>query len=95
MLTKLTPAQRKCLYALTADWREEDHDWKASRVFHTCQDFGYCEMKDVRVRGGDVFTGPGNTSVYRWFTRRTTEGTAALGDDFSRRTIEATKRTTR
>jgi hypothetical protein len=94
-LTTLTPTQRRRLAGLSADWREESDDWKAGKVFLDLQDMGFCEMADRRVKGGDVMCGPGNTSVYRWFTRRTEAGTRALADDFSRRTIKATQRATR
>lgn len=78
-MSELTRAQRKKLEFLTDEWREEDHDWKASDLFHRLSDRGLCEMDDRRVRGGDVLTGPGNTSAYRWFTRRTAAGRLALG----------------
>lgn len=94
-LIKLTPAQRKCLASLTDDWREESADWKAGRVFLDLEERGLCEWEERRVSGGSVTTGPGNTSVYRWYTRRTAGGVQALGDDFSRRTIEATEHATR
>ena len=94
-LAKLTPAQRKLLGSLTEEWRREEYDWKATDLFHRMQDEGYCEMKDVRVSGGDISTGPGNTSVYRWHTRRTQAGTSALAGDFSRRVIEKTQEATR
>lgn len=70
----LTPAQRKRLANLSDDWREETYDWKAGVTFHRLMDKGLCLMEDRRVKGGDVTTGPGNTSAYRWFTRRTEFG---------------------
>jgi hypothetical protein len=94
MTTKLTPAQRKRLAGLSEDWRQEDDGWKAGRVFLDLEARGFCEMDSRRVKGGSIMTGPGNTSVYRWFTRRTQRGTNALADDYSRRTIEATQRAT-
>lgn len=94
-LVKLTPAQRKCLSGLTDEWREEARDWKAGRVFLDLEARGFCEFDDRRISGGSITAGPGNTSVYRYFTRRTEDGKHALGDDYSRRTIEATERATR
>lgn len=75
---KLTAAQRKRLAGLTDEWREEDIDWKAGIVFHRLDARGFCEMTNRRISGGDITTGPGNTSVYRWFTRRTPAGRQAL-----------------
>lgn len=80
-VVKLTPAQRRKLASLTNGWREEPDDWRAGRVFLDLADAGLCEMREQRVKGGDVTTGPGNTSVYRWFTRRTPAGVAALADE--------------
>lgn len=76
----LTRAQRRLLESLTDDWRREEHDWKCGVVFHRLEGMGLCEMKDVRVKGGDVTTGPGNTSVYRWHTRRTEAGKRVLAE---------------
>lgn len=74
----LTKPQRSMLKTLTDEWREEEYGWKASALFHRLADRGLCEMEDRRVRGGDIMSGPGDTSVYRWFTRRTPAGAAAL-----------------
>lgn len=71
---KITDKQRAKLESLTDDWREEGAEWKAGAVFLRLMDRGLCEMEDRRIKGGDVTTGPGNTSVYRWFTRRTPAG---------------------
>lgn len=75
---KLTKTQFARLSQLTDDWRQEDHAWKSGIVFYRLEQMGLCEMQERRIRGGDVTTGPGNTSVYRWFTRRTPAGTATL-----------------
>ena len=74
----MTPAQRKKLLSLSDEWREEAPDWKAGAVLWRLEALGLCEIEERRVSGGDVMTGPGNTSVYRWFTRRTVGGRAAL-----------------
>lgn len=75
---KLTPAQRKKLEFLTEEWREEPEDWISGALFGRLEVMGLCEMKQRRLAGGDVTTGPGSWGVYRWFTRRTPAGTAAL-----------------
>ena len=75
---KLTPIQRRKLEFLTDEWREEPHDFRAGDLFLRLMDRGLCEMEERRVRGGDVTAGPGNASVYRWFTRRTAAGSSAL-----------------
>lgn len=75
---KLPRTQRALLLSLTDDWRQEEHDWRASTAFHRLAEQGLCEMEDRRVGGGDVLTGPGNTSVYRWFTRRTPAGSSLV-----------------
>lgn len=74
----LTRSQIKKLKSLTPEWREEPYEWKSGIVFYRLELRGLCEMKSMRVSGGDVLTGPGNTSVYRWFTRITPAGLAAL-----------------
>ncbi len=95
MAGKLTPAQAKKLAELSADWRREEHGWKAGTTFHRLSDMGLCEMQDRRVSGGDVMTGPGNTSVYRWFTRRTELGTAVFIHRYNAQTIRRTEAATR
>ena len=76
---RLTATQRERLKGLTGDWqRHDDPDWRAGITFLRLEDRGLCEMKSIRIKGGDVTTGPGNTSVYRWHTRITDAGRAAL-----------------
>jgi len=92
---KLTPAQIKKLASLTEGWREEPDQWKARKTFLDLEAMGFCEMESRRIKGGSITTGPGNTSVYRWFTRRTDRGTAAFVTAYSRQTIERTEHDTR
>jgi hypothetical protein len=78
MASKLTEAQRNKLASLSDYWREEADGWKAGCVFLDLADGGLCEMQDRRISGGSISAGPGNTSAYRWFTRRTPAGRKAL-----------------
>ncbi len=78
MVRKLTPARERCLRMLTDHWREEGDEWRAGRVFLDLEAMGMCEMQSRRIKGGSISAGPGNTSVYRWFTRRTEKGRIAL-----------------
>jgi hypothetical protein len=74
----LTRAQRKCLEGLTNDWRQEERDWKASRVFLDLADRGLCEWGGRYIGHSTIRTGPGFHGAHRWFTRITADGRAAV-----------------